>query len=74
MEDICQSLVELSRNLFVIDASQHYKDAGYESFESDCEKALGIFTTKVQAVMVVQDQRLPRPNKAGPTGLFNGFF
>jgi ABC-type transport system involved in cytochrome bd biosynthesis fused ATPase/permease subunit len=31
LEDICQSLVELSRNLFDIDAWQHYRDSGYES-------------------------------------------
>ena len=42
LEDICQSLVELSRNLFDIDAWQHYRSAGYESFESYCENALGI--------------------------------
>src|SRR5713226_6778036 len=37
LADVCQSLVELSRNLFDIEAWQHYRDAGYESFETYCE-------------------------------------
>ncbi len=70
LEDICQSLVELSRNLFEIDAWQHYRDLGYETFESYCEDALGIPAPKVQALMAVKDQPLPRPKKAGPSLLF----
>src|SRR3972149_10753554 len=74
LEDICQSLVNLSRNLFDIDAWQHYRDAGYETFESYCEEALGIPAAKIQALMAVKDQRLPRPKKAGPPELFSWFF
>jgi hypothetical protein len=69
LEDICQSLVELSRNLFDIDAWQHYRDSGYETFESYCENALGIPPAKVRALMAVKDQPLPRPKKAGPAEL-----
>ena len=74
LEDICQSLVQLSRNLFDIDAWQHYRDSGYETFESYCEDVLGIPTAKVQALMVVKDQRLPRPKKAGPSELFSWLY
>jgi hypothetical protein len=70
LEDICQSLVELSRNLFDIDAWQHYRDAGYETFESYCIDALGIPATEIQSLMLVKDKCLPRPKKAGPPELF----
>lgn len=74
LEDICQSLVELSRNLFDIDAWQHYRDAGYDSFESYCEGSLGIPTTKIQGLMLLKDKCLPRPKKAGPPELFSWFY
>jgi len=74
LEDICQSLVQLSRNLFDIEAWQHYRDAGYETFESYCEGALGIPATKIQGLMLVKDKCLPRPKKAGPTELFFWFY
>ena len=74
LEDICQSLVELSRNLFDIDAWQHYRSAGYESFESYCENALGISAAKVQALIVVKDQPLPRPKKATTSELFSWLY
>ncbi len=74
LEDICQSLVELSRNLFDIDAWQHYRDAGYETFESYCQNALGIPAAKLQSLMLVKDQPLPRPKKAGPSELFSWLY
>src|SRR5215467_12087454 len=48
LADICQSLVELSRNLFDIEAWQHYRDSGYTTFEKYCEGALGVPATKIQ--------------------------
>lgn len=74
LEDICQSMVELSRNLFDIDAWQHYRDSGYDSFESYCEGALGIPATKIQGLMLVKDTCLPRPKKASPSDLFSWFY
>jgi hypothetical protein len=74
LEDICQSLVELSRNLFDIDAWQHYRDSGYDSFELYCLEALGIPASKVQGLMLIKDHRLPRPLKAGPSELFSWFY
>ena len=74
LEDICQSLVELSRNLFDIDAWQHYRDSGYDSFELYCLEALGIPASKVQGLMLIKDHCLPRPLKAGPPELFSWFY
>ena len=74
LEDICQSLVELSRNLFDIDAWQHYRDSGYDSFELYCLEALGIPASKVQGLMLIKDRCLPRPLKAGPSELFSWFY
>jgi hypothetical protein len=74
LEDICQSLLDLSRNLFDIDAWQHYKDSGYGTFESYCEDALGIPAPKVKALMTVKDQPPPRPRKAGPSELFSWLY
>jgi hypothetical protein len=74
LEDICQSLVELSRNLFDIDAWQHYRDSGYDSFDAYCIGALGIPASKVQGLKLLKDQPLPRPRKAEPAKLVKWFF
>jgi hypothetical protein len=63
LEDICQSLVKLSRDLFDIDAWQHYQDSGYDSFESYCEGALGITATKIQGLILVKDQPWTAPHR-----------
>jgi hypothetical protein len=72
--DICHSLVDLSRNLFDIEAWQHYREPGYESFEQYCEKMLGIPACKIHGLKVIKDQPLPRPKKAGLAELFAWFF
>lgn len=74
LEDICQSLVELSQNLFDIEAWQHYRNSGYETFESYCVEALGIPASKIQGLVLVRDQCLPRPKKAGPAELFSWLY
>ncbi len=74
LADICQSLVELSRNLFDIEAWQHYRDSGYKTFEEYCERALGISATKIQRLLLVKDQKLPRPKKARAAELFAWFY
>ena len=74
LADICQSLVDLSRNLFDIEVWQHYRDAGYDSFEAYCERALGIPAVKLQSLMLVKDSCLPRPKRAGPTEHFAWLF
>jgi len=74
LEEICQSLVQLSRNLFDIEAWQHFRDSGHESFESYCVEMLGIPASKIHALRLLKDQPLPRPKKAGPAELFAWFF
>jgi hypothetical protein len=74
LADICQSLVHLSRNLFDIEAWQHYRDAGHESFEGYCEKMLGVPPSKIRGLRRIKDQPLPRPKRAEPGELFAWFF
>ena len=74
LEDICRSLVDLSHDLFDIEAWQHYRDSGHESFESYCVIILGIPASKIHALRMLKDQPLPRPKKAGPVELFNWLF
>jgi len=74
LEDCCQSLAELSRNLFDIEVWQHYRASGHESFESYCTEALGIRASKIQSLKRIKDLCLPRPKKTGPIELFAWFF
>ncbi len=71
LEECCGAFVELSRNVFDVEVWQHYRAAGYESFEAYCVEALGIPASKIQALKSIKDQRLPRPRKAGPPELFS---
>jgi hypothetical protein len=74
LADIRQSLVELSRNLFDIEAWQHFRDSGHANFESYCAEMLGIPALKIQGLRLLKDQPLPRPKKAGPVDLFSWLF
>jgi hypothetical protein len=71
LEECCHCFVELSRNLFDVEVWQHYRAAGYESFELYCVEALGIPAEKIPALKSIKEQRLPRPRKAGPPELFS---
>jgi hypothetical protein len=74
LEECCRAFVELSRNLFDAEVWQHYRAAGYESFDLYCAEALGIPASKIQALKSIKDQSLPRPRKAGPSELFSWLF
>ena len=74
LADICQSLVELSRNLFDIEAWQHFRNSGHENFESYCVDMLGIPTSKIHQLKLLKNLVLPRPKKAGPAELANWLF
>jgi hypothetical protein len=65
LEECCHAFVELSRNLFDVEAWQHYLY---------CVEALGIPASKIQAFKSIKEQRLPRPRKAGPPELFSWLF
>lgn len=74
LEECCHVLVESSRNLVDVEAWQHYRASGYESFESYCAKELGIPSSKIQGLKLIKERRLPRPGKGGPADLFCWFF
>lgn len=74
LAQICQSLVELSRNLFDVEVWQHYRNSGHENFETYCVEILGIPASKIQKLKMLRDQPLPKPKKVGPTELFNWLF
>jgi hypothetical protein len=74
LEECCHAFVELSRNLFDVEVWQHYRTAGYDSFEVYCVEALGIPASKIQALKSIKEQSLPRPRKAGPPELFFWLF
>src|SRR5713226_334901 len=74
LEECCGAFVELSRDLFDVEVWQHYRAAGYESFEVYCVEALGIPASKIEALKSIKDQGLPRPRKAGPPELFSWLF
>lgn len=74
VEHCCYSLVELSRNLSDVEVWQHYKAAGYESFDSYCLGALEVSPAKIQRLKLLKDYRLPRPGKAGPAQIFSWLF
>ena len=71
LDECCRALVELSRNLFDVEVWQHYREAGYESFNLYCVEALGIPASRIQALKSIKDQGLSRPRKAGPPELFS---
>jgi hypothetical protein len=74
LEECCRALVELSRNIFDVEAWQHHRMAGYESFEDYCVEVFGLSTEKVQALKAIKDQCLPRARVAGPPQLFSWLF
>jgi len=74
LEECCRTFVDLSRNLFDVEVWQHYRAAGFESFEIYCVEALGIPASKIQALKSIKDQGLPTPRKAGPPELFSWLF
>ena len=71
---ICQSLVELSRNLFDIEAWQHYRNAGYESFEAYCTEVLHISAEQAERLKLIRERSLPQRGKKGPGPFFDWLF
>jgi hypothetical protein len=74
LEECCHVLVEISRNLVDVEAWQHYRASGYESFELYCAKELGVAPSKIEGLKLIKDRRLPRPGKGGAADLFCWFF
>ena len=74
LEECCHVLVEISRNLVDVEAWQHYRASGYESFESYCAEELGVAPSRIEGLKLIKDRRLPRPGKGGAADLFCWFF
>ncbi len=74
LEECCHAFVELSRNLFDVEVWQHYRASGFQSFESYCNEALGIPSSKIQSLKLIKDRGLPRPGKGEFAQLFLWLF
>jgi len=68
-EECCYCLVELSHNLFDVEAWQHYRQSGYESFEAYCTEVLKISAEQAERLKLIRDRSLPQ-RKKGPGPFF----
>ena len=73
-EECCYCLVELSHNLFDVEAWQHYRQSGYESFEAYCTEVLKISAEKAERLKLIRDRSLPQRGKKGPGPFFDWLF
>ena len=74
VEECCYCLVELSHNLFDVEAWQHYKQSGYESFDAYCTEVLKISAEQAQRLKLIRDRSLPQRGKKGPGPVFDWLF
>jgi hypothetical protein len=74
VEECCYCLVELSHNLFDVDAWQHYRQSGYESFEAYCTEVLHISAEQAERLTLIRDRSLPQRGKKGPGPFFDWLF
>ena len=68
LEECCHVLVEISRNLVDVEAWQHYRASGYESFESYCAEELGIAAIKDPRPKAYQRPALAAPGEGRRNG------
>ena len=74
VEECCYCLVELSHNLFDVEAWQHYKQSGYERFDAYCTEVLKISAEQAQRLKLIRDRSLPQRGKKGPGPFFDWLF
>ncbi len=74
VEESCYCLVELSHNLFDVEAWQHYRQSGSESFDSYCTEVLKISPDKAERLKLIRDRSLPQRGKKGPGAFFAWLF
>ncbi len=74
VEEFCYCLVELSHNLFDVEAWQHYRQSGYESFEGYCTEVLHISAEQAERLKLIRERPLPRRGKRGPGPFFGWLF
>jgi hypothetical protein len=73
-EECCYCLLELSYNLFDIDAWQHYRQSGYESCEAYCTEVLHISAEQAKRIKLIRERPLPQRGKKGPGPVFDWLF
>jgi hypothetical protein len=74
VEECCYCLIELSYNLFDVDAWQHYRQSGHESFEAYCAEVLHISAAQADRLKSIRDRTLPQREKKGPGSFFAWLF
>ena len=74
VEECCYCLIELSHNLFDVEAWQHYRQSGYESFGAYCTKVLKISAEQAERLKLIRDRCLPQRGKKGPGPFFDWLF
>jgi len=74
VEECCYCLVELSHNVFDVEAWQHYRQSGYESFEAYCNEVLKISAEQAERLKLIRERPLPQRKKKGPGPFFGWLF
>ena len=74
VEECCYCLVELSHNLFDVEAWQHYRQLGHENFETYCAEVLHISAEQAERLKLIRDRCFPQRGKKGPGPFFGWFF
>jgi hypothetical protein len=74
VEECCYCLVELSHNLFDVEAWQHYRQSGYDSFDAYCTEVLKISVEMAERLKLIRDRCLPQRGKKGPGSFFGWLF
>jgi hypothetical protein len=74
VEECCYCLVELSHNLFDVEAWQHYRHLGHENFEAYCTEVLKISVEQAERLKLIRDRSLPQRGKKGPGPFFDWLF
>jgi hypothetical protein len=64
----------LSHDLFDVEAWQHYRQSGYESFETYCTEVLHISAEQAERLKLIRDRSLPHRGKNGPGLFFDWLF
>lgn len=74
VQECCCCLVELSHNLFDVEAWQHYRQSGYESFDAYCTEVLNVSAEQAERLKLIRDRSLPQRGKKGPGPFFACLF
>ena len=69
VEECCYCLIELSHNLFDAEAWQHYRQSGYESFETYCSEVLHISAEQAERRSTLDHDRCRHERSDSPGAL-----